>query len=107
MRLLLDEGLPWAFRKLFTTHDAVTVDYMGWKSKSNGELLELARNDFDALITPDRAIPYQQHVTEADVAVIILITSSTDIESLNPLLPAIEETLDTIRRGDIIYVEAQ
>ena len=104
MRLLLDESLPWEFRTHLIGHDAFTTAYMGWKGKSNGDLLELARSGFDVFITADQSIPYQQRLTRTDVAVIVVIADSTDIEDLGPLAPRIMDALDNIRRGDIIWI---
>ena len=104
MRLLIDDSLPWQFRALLIGHDAVTTAYMGWKGKSNGELLKLAASDFDVFITADRSIPYQQCITETDVAVVVVIADSNAIESLRPLAPLIVDALDTIRRGEIVHI---
>ena len=42
MRLLLDEQLPRRLmHRLLEHHAAVTVQYMGWRGKQNGELLAL------------------------------------------------------------------
>ena len=60
MRLLLDESVPMQLRSLLVGHDVSTVRYMGWSSKSNGELLALARDEFDAFITLDRNLEHQQ-----------------------------------------------
>jgi hypothetical protein len=35
---------------------------MGWPGKKNGELLDLAENEFDALITLDTNLRYQQNL---------------------------------------------
>ena len=64
MRLLLDEDIPYPLRHYFPEHDVRTVQYMGWDGKSNGELLALARDEFDALITLDQRIPHQHNITD-------------------------------------------
>ena len=87
MRLLLDESVPWAFRHYMTGHEARTARYMRWDGKDNGELLALARHEFDVLITVDQDMPYQQNITERDVAVVILIAGTNDIKDLSPLGP--------------------
>ena len=57
MRVLLDESVPWALRHYLSNHEVRTVKYMGWDGKTNGELLELARGEFDLLITVDQSVP--------------------------------------------------
>ena len=52
MLVLLDENLPHRLRLLVPGHDVRTVDYQGWKSLSNGELLKVAEDaGFDAPLT--------------------------------------------------------
>jgi len=43
VKILLDECLPVDFRHSFAKHDAHTVEWAGFKSKKNGELLLAAR----------------------------------------------------------------
>ena len=57
MRVLLDESVPWALGHYLPNYEVRTVKYMGWDGKTNGELLELARGEFDLLITVDQSVP--------------------------------------------------
>ena len=82
MRLLLDEQVPRRLKRSFAGHNVQTVTDVGWNGKSNGELLALARDEFDAFITLDRKLEYQQNITEKDIAIIVLITRRNDIEYL-------------------------
>ena len=77
---------------------------MRWKGRKNGDLLALARDEFDALITLDKDIPYQQNITPSDVGVMILVARTSSIASLRPLVPQILERLRTIRRGEIVHI---
>jgi hypothetical protein len=51
MRLLVDESLPRGPKRELAAHDVATVAEMGWAGRSNGELLELAEDDFDVFLT--------------------------------------------------------
>ena len=62
MRLLLDECLPHGLKRLLQGHYVVTVPEQGWAGKTNGELLRLAEGQFDALITSDRNLAFQQNL---------------------------------------------
>ena len=106
MRLLLDESVPWTFRYYLTGHDARTTRYVGWDGKGNGELLALARDEFDVLITVDQSIQYQQNITERDVAVVVLAARTNDIEDLRPLVPELLNRLHLLERGEVIQLEA-
>ena len=104
MNLLLDENVSLDFRHYLPGHDVRTAQYMGWKGRVNGELLALAQDDFDALITLDQSIEFEQNITEEDVAVIVLRAGSNDLSVLRTLVPEILETLHTIRRGEVRYI---
>ena len=54
MRVLLDECLPRKLKSDLAGHEARTVPEMGWASKENGDLLELAAGHFDVFLTVDR-----------------------------------------------------
>ena len=105
MRVLLDEQIPWRLRYYFPGHETFTTAYMGWKSKGNGELLALVRSEFDVLITADKGIEYQQHVTKADVAVIVLRAKSNRLRDLRPLVPQVLNHLDLVERGSVTRIE--
>ena len=107
MRLLLDEDIPHPLRHYFPGHDVRTVQYMGWDGKSNGELLALARDEFDALITLDQRIPYQHDITSADVAVIILIPGTDSIDVLRTMIPQILEYVSIVSRGEVARIYPQ
>ena len=73
MRILLDEMLPRRLASIFAPEiEAVTVRQRGWGEKTNGELIEAAHEEFDALVTMDRGIPHQQNLADVDLAVVLL-----------------------------------
>lgn len=104
MNLLLDENLPLDFRHYLPGHDVRTAQYMGWKGRVYGELLVLAQDDFDVLITLDQSMEFEQNITEEDVAVIVLRAGSNDSAVLRTLVPEILATLYTVRRGEVRYI---
>lgn len=93
MRLLLDESVPVKFRRSLPNHDVRTVVEMGWSGVKNGKLLALAANGFDAFVTVDKNLPYQQNLTTLPVAVIVLDAVSNELPALLPLVPALERAL--------------
>ena len=86
MRILLDESLPRPLLRLLTGHDVQTVTQMGWTGLSNGALLRHAAESFDAVLTADQNIEFQQNLKELPIAVVVLIARTNRIESLEPLL---------------------
>ena len=101
MRVLRDECLPRRFKRELTGHDVKTAPEMGWASKRNGELLALASVEFDAFLTADRNLSYQQDVSAFGIAVVILVARSNSLDDLRPLAPRILEVLDTAVRGRV------
>lgn len=98
MKLLLDETLPHPMRLELPGHDAFTCAYMGWAGIENGELLKLAAaGGFDALVTNDRGLEYEQDLRSLPVAVVVLLVESNTIESIRPLYPKLLSTLKALR----------
>ncbi len=104
MRLLLDECLPKRLKMRLGGHDCKTTPEMGWAGKSNGELLTLAGAHFDAFITIDAGLQYQQNLSAVKVSIVLLRAPSNRLEDLDPLLPVLLDRLRTIARGELVYV---
>lgn len=75
MKVLLDEDLDVKLRFRFgPAHEVSTVRELNWLGKKNGELLALMRdNGFEALVTGDQNMPYQQNWRTYPFAVIVLV----------------------------------
>ena len=90
MKLRLDENLPHEMRHHLPGHDAFTVAYMQWGGISNGELLQrVAGEGFDALITIDSGIQYEQNLASLPCAVVILRAQSNAWEHIDPHMAAL------------------
>jgi hypothetical protein len=72
MRLLLDESLPRGLKRHLSSHKVTTVPEQGWAGKSNGELLRLAEEEFDAFLTADQNVEYQQNLGSYRLDVVVL-----------------------------------
>ncbi len=94
MKLLLDENLPHELRRELKDHEVFTVAYMDWCGIDNGALLKLAAAEgFDALVTIDRGLQYQQDSSRIPISVVILLAPTNAMESLRPLFPALQRAL--------------
>ena len=71
---------------------------------TNGALLRRAEGQFDALLTVDQGIEYQQNLSGLSISVVVMMASSNDIDDLRPLLPGVEEALAKLRPGEIMRV---
>ena len=105
MKLLIDECLPRALKRLFTGHDCRTVQEVGWSGKRNGDLISVAELEFDVLVTIDHGIRHQQNLVGRQIAILILVAQSNQIEDLAPLIPAALPTLASIGPGRVAWVE--
>ncbi|MEO6278644.1 DUF5615 family PIN-like protein [Roseateles sp.] len=93
MRLLLDECVPARLARELIGHEVRTVVQMGWSGAKNGRLLALAGNEFDALITVDQNLRYQQHEASLPLVVIVLEAHSNQLIVLQRLVPALQSAL--------------
>lgn len=100
MRLLLDECVPARLRQALPSLQISTVVQEGWSGIKNGKLLALAAAGFDAFITVDKNLPYQQNVSKLPVAVLVLGAASNELPFLLPLVAALEVALANLRPGN-------
>lgn len=103
-RVLLDESVPRRIGFELDGHFVRTVQFMGWTGVKNGQLLQLAVEQFEVFITADQNLRYQQHHPEHQIAVIVLIAVNNRLQTLLPLVPDIMQTLETIEIGCVIEV---
>ena len=106
MRLLLDESVPARLRRSLPSHSVKTVVEMGWGGVKNGALLVLAAKEFDAFLTVDKNLPYQQNVANLPIAVIVLEASSNELGALLPLVHTLEQVLGSLQPCTFIRVGA-
>ena len=60
MKVLLDACVPRPLRKYLPDHSVHTAQEMGWAQLKNGALLQEAESRFEAFITTDQNLRYQQ-----------------------------------------------
>ncbi len=104
MRLLLDESVPRRFRRALPAHIVKTAVEMGWGGVKNCRLLALAAAEFDAFITVDQNLPYQQNVAALPIAVVVLVSRSNELQALLPLVPRLEEVLATLQPRSLVQI---
>ncbi len=105
MKVLLDECLPRKLKQDVRANLVRTVPEMGWASIENGALLRLAELEFDVFLTMDRNLQYQQNLSTFDLAVIVLVARSNDIEDLKPLMDSVNGAIKKIRPSEVLYIE--
>jgi hypothetical protein len=107
MKLLLDENVPRKLKFEIHGHEVFTVPEMGWSSKKNGELLKsLLENNFDALVTVDKNLAFQQNFSSYPIPVFILNAKDSRLDSLKSLVQKLLEKIPVGGRGPIIISDS-
>ena len=97
MKILLDENLPHRLRPLLIGHDVFTVAFMKWNGVDNGELLTLAAADgFEAVITKDTGMPYEQNTQALPCSIVVLEAPTNELDDIRSLVPALLGCLQTL-----------
>ena len=99
MRVLLDECVDWRLARDIVGHDVRTARQMGWTTIKNGELPALAANHFDAFVTVDRNLSFQQNLASFPIVVIIIRAKSNRLADLRPLTPQLLAAIASGRPG--------
>lgn len=102
MKILLDECTPHVLKRLLTGLEITTVQDLGWAGIKNGDLLQLAEEDFDVLITSDQSLKYQQNLSGRHLAIVQLPTNEVPIVA--KLAPAIKAVLETIKHSEFVEI---
>ncbi len=94
MRLLLDENLPKRLKNDFPEHEVFIVRDKGWNGIKNGALLRLmVAEGFDAFMTFDKNLQYQQNFSKYTITVFVLNAPINTYSELTKLSPKILEYL--------------
>ena len=97
MRLLLDESVPSRLRRSLAEHSVRTVVEAGWSGVKNGKLLALAATEFDAFITVDKNLPFQQNLATLPIALLVLDSVSNELSALLPVVPDLLRELASLK----------
>ncbi len=93
MRVLLDENLDHALRRLLEPHEVFTASFMGWSGLKNGELLSAAEAaGIQVLLTGDQTLNYEQNLASRHIAVVAL--SVIQLPLLRNCIPEIIAVID-------------
>jgi hypothetical protein len=104
LRIILDEGVPKEVARSSARHHVPTVPDAGWASVKNGKLLALIESaGFDAFITCDKNMEFQQPLHRRPFAVLLLSTNHWD--TLERHVIAITKALDEAKPGVVTEVD--
>jgi hypothetical protein len=103
MKILLDQGAPAPLRRYLIGHIVDTAHERGWSNLSNGSLLSSAeQSGYELLITTDQNLQYQQNLSERQIAIVVLL--STSWPRIRPEVDNICEIVASAKPGSYIEV---
>lgn len=100
MKILFDQGVPVPLRKFLTGHAVSTAFENGWSQLANGDLLSAAETQYDAFITTDQNLEYQQNLVGRRIAILVLPT--TNWPRLREQVEIIVEAVEGLRPQDFV-----
>lgn len=91
-------------RKHLIDHATVDTSYeRGWSDLKNGDLLHIAEKEgYDVLMTTDQNLRYQQNLSERQLAIIVLL--STSWPRIQSHIAQIQQTISQVRPNDYIEI---
>lgn len=106
MRVLLDESLPLRLADQLEGVSEETVFDRAWSGLKNGDLLRAAEEDFEAFVSADQQLPYQQNLGAFALRVVILAARTNRLEDISPLVPEALAQLRRLEEGEVAVVRA-
>jgi hypothetical protein len=92
LKVLLDHNLSEHLQPLLTGHIVFAARAMGWDRLENGELLRAAEAEsFDAMLTGDTGLFYQQNNKKRRIALIVL--RPPDWQIIRQNVPSIQDAI--------------
>ena len=100
MKILFDQGTPAPLRRSLKQHTVATAYELGWTDLDNGRLLTAAESEFDALVTTDKNLRYQQNLVGRRLAILVLPTANWPELRIHEA--RIAAAVAALRPGDIV-----
>lgn len=66
----------------------------------------MAAAEFDAFVTTDRGILYEQNLAEIELGIVLLEANRNHYEALALLIPQVNTVLKTLQKGQVARVSA-
>jgi hypothetical protein len=106
VKLLLDNCVDIHVKALFAAHEVEHVLDRGWDALSNGKLLATAAAaGFQALVTVDKNLRYQQNLQTLPLAVIELDVVKNRMDELSRLTPFLARALQQAARFRFVSIK--
>ena len=104
MRVLFDQCTPVPIARFLPEHTVRTALQENWDTLSNGELLRVAEEaGFDALLTTDTSLAYQQNLKGRKIAIVVL--SRNRWRMVQRIIPKIVAAINAATPGSYVFLE--
>lgn len=105
MRVLLDNNVNQRFGPLLTGHKATHVRAVGLDKLANGDLIAAAEAaGFEALVTCDKNMSYQQNIKERKIRILVLNSVRITLPHIAPLAA---KALHDSPQGEFIAIDPE
>lgn len=101
MRILLDENISPRFGNLLPGHEVSAIAGSELRSVSDKEMLRIANERFDALITMDKGLIHQQNLKDNLLINVLMRGPNNRYETLAPMAPQVLQFLEDSVPGAI------
>jgi predicted nuclease of predicted toxin-antitoxin system len=99
MKLLFDQGTPMPLRRFLHPHEVDTAGEQGWSVLENGNLIAAAEAaGYDAMITTDQNLKYQQNLKRRTMAIVVLKKASWP--RIRKAVDHVVSEIESIKRGE-------
>ena len=90
-------------REFLPGHSVTTAPEMGWGALKNGDLLREAEGQFEAFISTDQNLKYQQQVVGRKLAILVLPTN--DWPTIRSKGAEIAAKVTTLKPGGFVELD--
>lgn len=106
MRVLLDSNLPRAFGALLPGHRTESTHQRRWSDLDDAPLLAAAEAEYDAFVTMDQNLRFQQNLRGHRLRIIVLKAVRNTLPVLAPMAPLVLSALAEMDAGELRIVGA-
>jgi hypothetical protein len=106
VKILFDVNTPYPLARYCAGHEISRASEMGWAAISNGELVRVAEQaGFDALVSCDQNLRYQQNIQGRRIGIVILNTNHWP--SIRPVASKVASRLEFMQRVQFLMLNIE
>ena len=103
-RVLLDACVPQWLRRELTEFDVETAQFAKLDQLPDTQLLDAIEGRFDAVITLDTSLQYQNNIPSRTFGIVVLRVEDQTPAAFLDLVPQIRHALGSVKPGNVMRV---